>query len=60
MVEIHELKPGQRVRGLIAGGDVTIVAVEPHGDAIVNVVYRARRRPDLGPARSPPNRLDRR
>jgi SNF2 family DNA or RNA helicase len=40
LIELHELKPGQRVRGLIVGGDVTIVATEPHGDAIVNVVYR--------------------
>ncbi len=39
-VEMHELKAGLRVRGLVAAGDVTIVAVEPHGDAILNVVYR--------------------
>ncbi len=37
---MHELKAGLRVRGLVAAGDVTIVAVEPHGDAILNVVYR--------------------
>jgi SNF2 family DNA or RNA helicase len=37
---MHELKSGQRVRGLVAAGDVTIVAVEPHGDAVLNVVYR--------------------
>jgi hypothetical protein len=29
-----------RVRGLVAAADVTIIAVEPHGDGIVNVVYR--------------------
>ncbi len=34
MIELHELKAGLRVRGLVAGGDVTIVAVEPHGDGI--------------------------
>ena len=28
------------MRGLVAAGDVSIVAVEPHGDAIVNVVFR--------------------
>ena len=41
MLELHELKSGVRVRGLVAAGDVTIVAVESHGDGIVNVVYRA-------------------
>jgi len=41
MVELHELKAGLRVRGLVAAGDVTVVAVEPHGDGIVNVVYRS-------------------
>ncbi len=41
MLELHELKTGLRVRGLVAAGDVTIVAVEAHGDGIVNVVYRA-------------------
>ncbi len=40
MLELHELKTGLRVRGLVAAGDVTIVAVEPHGDGIVNVVFR--------------------
>lgn len=39
MLELHELKTGLRVRGLVAAGDVTIVAVEAHGDGIVNVVY---------------------
>jgi len=41
MLELYELKTGLRVRGLVAAGDVTIVAVEPHGDGIVNVVFRA-------------------
>lgn len=41
MVELHELKAGLRVRGLVAAGDVTVVAVERHGDGIVNVVYRS-------------------
>jgi superfamily II DNA or RNA helicase len=40
MLELHELKTGLRVRGLIAAGDVTIVAVESHGDGIANVVFR--------------------
>jgi superfamily II DNA or RNA helicase len=40
-LELHELKVGLRVRGLVAAGDVTIVAVESHGEGIVNVVYRA-------------------
>jgi hypothetical protein len=40
MLELHELKAGLRLRGLVAAGDVTIVAVEPHGGGIVNVVYR--------------------
>lgn len=29
MLELHELKTGLRVRGLVAAGEVTIVAVEP-------------------------------
>jgi superfamily II DNA or RNA helicase len=41
MLELLELKAGLRVRGLVAAGDVTIVAVEPHGDGIVNIVYRS-------------------
>jgi SNF2 family DNA or RNA helicase len=40
MADLGELKAGLRVRGLVAGGDVTIVAVEQHGPEIVNVVYR--------------------
>jgi superfamily II DNA or RNA helicase len=40
MLELHELKSGLRVRGLVAAGEVTIVAVEPHGDGVVNVVFR--------------------
>lgn len=40
MLKLQELKAGARVRGLVAAGDVTIVAVEAHGDGIVNVVYR--------------------
>ena len=41
MTELNDLKTGSRVRGLVAAADVTIIAVEPHGDGIVNVVYRA-------------------
>ena len=40
MLELHELKSGVRVRGLVAAGEVTVVAVEPHGDGVANVVYR--------------------
>jgi superfamily II DNA or RNA helicase len=40
MLELDELKRGLRVRGLLAAGDVTIVAVEQHSNGIVNVVYR--------------------
>ena len=39
-MELAELKSGLRLRGLVAAGDVTIVAVEPHGESILNVVYR--------------------
>ncbi len=41
MLELQELKTRLRVRGLVAAGEVTIVAVEPHGDGIVNVVFGA-------------------
>jgi len=40
MLELHELKPGLRVKGLVAAGEVTIVALEDHGDEIVNIVYK--------------------
>jgi len=40
MTELNDLKTGSRVRGLVAAADVTIIAVEPHWDGIVNVVYR--------------------
>jgi hypothetical protein len=39
-MELHELEPGLRVHGLMAAAEVAVVAVEPHGDAMVNVVYR--------------------
>ena len=35
MLELHELKSGVRLQGLIAAGEVTVVAVEPHGDGVV-------------------------
>lgn len=41
MMELHELKSGLRVRGLVAAGEVTIVAVEPHGTDVANVVFRS-------------------
>lgn len=40
MLELHELKSGLRVRGLVVAGDVTIVAVESHGAGVANVVFR--------------------
>jgi len=40
-MELVQLKAGLRVRGLVAAGDVTIVAVEPHGDGVANVVFRS-------------------
>ena len=40
MIGLHELRPGLRVRGLVSAGEVTIVAIESHGDGIVNVVFR--------------------
>jgi SNF2 family DNA or RNA helicase len=40
MLSLEDLKAGVRVRGLLASGDVTVVAVERHGDGVVNVVYR--------------------
>lgn len=39
-IELGELKAGLRVRGLVAAGDVTVVAIETHGNGIANVVYR--------------------
>jgi hypothetical protein len=40
MSELHELKSGLRVRGLVSDGGVTIVAVEQHGSDVANVIYR--------------------
>jgi superfamily II DNA or RNA helicase len=40
MANLHELKPGLRVTGLVAGGAVTVITTEPHGDGIINVVFR--------------------
>lgn len=39
-IDRDNLTAGTRVRGLVAAGDVTIVAVEPHGSTVLNVVYR--------------------
>jgi hypothetical protein len=36
MLELRELKTGLRVRGLVAD-DVTVVAVEPHGDTVIEL-----------------------
>ncbi len=40
MQELREIKPGQRVSGLVAGVDVTVIAVEHHSSEIANVIYR--------------------
>ncbi len=39
-VELHELKAGMRVDGLVATGTVTVRLVEPHGEDLVNVLFR--------------------
>ena len=39
LVDLDQLKSGLRVRGLIAAGEVTVVAVDPHDDGIFNVVF---------------------
>lgn len=41
MAELSDLRAGKRVRGLLAAGEVTVIAVEYHGDGIANVTYRA-------------------
>ena len=40
MPELHETETGHRLRGLVAGGDVTVAAVDAHGDSIANVDFR--------------------
>jgi superfamily II DNA or RNA helicase len=40
-IDSDELTAGVRVRGLIAAADVTVIAVEPHGDSVINVLYRS-------------------
>jgi superfamily II DNA or RNA helicase len=40
-IELNDLTAGLRLRGLVAAGEVTVVAVEAHGDGIANVVYRS-------------------
>ncbi len=39
MLEFSDLTPGVRVRGLLAGSDVTIVAVPEHNGEIANIVF---------------------
>lgn len=39
-LDFSDLQRGLRVRGLVATHDVTIIAVEPHGDTVANVVFR--------------------
>lgn len=41
MMELRELKSGLRVRGLVAAGEVTVIAVEPHGENVANVAFRS-------------------
>jgi SNF2 family DNA or RNA helicase len=38
---ISDLTTGTRVRNLTSSGDVVVIAVEAHGDNVVNVVYRS-------------------
>jgi SNF2 family DNA or RNA helicase len=40
-VKITELRAGLRLRNLLAGSDVVLVAAEAHGEGIANVVYRS-------------------
>ncbi len=40
-LQLSDLKAGIRLRGLVAGHDVSLIAVESHGPDIVNVVYRS-------------------
>jgi superfamily II DNA or RNA helicase len=40
MVDLHELKTGLRLAGVIADGDVTVVAVERHGETSATLTYR--------------------
>ena len=40
-IDRDNLTAGTRLRGLIAAGDVTVIAVEPHGETVLNVVYRS-------------------
>ena len=40
-MRISDLRPGLRLRNLQAGSEVTLVAVETHGEGIANIVYRS-------------------
>lgn len=40
-MKINELRPGLRLRNLLAGSDVVLVAAEAHGEGIANVIYRS-------------------
>ncbi len=40
-VSVDDLTPGTRYFGVVAGDDVTVVAVEHHGDASATLIYRA-------------------
>ena len=40
MIGLHELRPGSTGARPCGAGEVTIVAIESHGDDIVNVVFR--------------------
>ena len=40
-IKRDDLTAGTRVRGLVAAGDVTLVAVDSHGENVLNIVYRA-------------------
>lgn len=39
-VEFSDIQPGQRLSGVVADGDVTVVSVESHGETSATLVYR--------------------
>jgi len=41
VMKITDLKSGLRLRNLLAGSDVVLIAAEAHGKGIANVVYRS-------------------
>ena len=39
-MEFSDIQPGQRVSGVVADGDVTVVSIESHGETSATLVYR--------------------